>query len=65
MSVIAAAPCWFLHAKLVELFASYSRLIAYGAPVIITGLLFAVIGVAELVITRDEIISVILKKVKK
>ena len=65
MSVIAAAPCWFLHAKLVELFASYGRLIAYGAPVIITGLLFAVIGVAELVVTRDEIISVILKKVKK
>ena len=65
MSVIAAAPCYFVHSKLVQVFAPYGRFIGYGAPIVITGLLFAAIGVLELVITRDEIISVIFKKVKK
>ena len=65
MSVIAAVPCWFAHGALVNYFAGHGRLIAYGAPVIISGLLFAVIGVLELIITRDEIISIIFKKVKR
>lgn len=65
MSAIAAAPCFFVHGKLVSVFAPYGRFIGYGAPIVITGLMFAAIGVLELIITRDEIISVILRKVKK
>ena len=65
LSVIAAVPTYFVHNALTGLFEGHGSLIAYGAPVIISGLLFAIIGVLELVITRDEVISVILKKVKK
>ncbi len=65
MSLIAAAPCYFMHKALVAHFAGYSRLIANGLPIALTAIVFAIIGVLELVITKDEIISVILKKVRK
>ena len=65
LSVIAALPTYFAHKALCDAFAGHSSLIAYGAPALISGLLFAAIGVAELVITRDEIVGVILRKVKR
>lgn len=64
-SVIAAVPTYFVHKLTVDYFAGYSKIICYGAPILISGIIFAVIGVLELVITRDEIVRVILKKVKK
>lgn len=64
-SVIAAVPTYFVHNLTVEYFADYSKIICYGAPILISGIVFAVIGVLELIITRDEIISVILHKVRK
>ena len=64
-SVIAAVPTYFIHKLTVEYFADYSKIICYGAPIVISGIIFALIGVLELVITRDEIVRVILKKVKK
>ena len=64
-SVIAAVPTYFVHKFTVEYFADYSKIICYGAPILISGIVFAIIGVLELVITRDEIVRVILKKVKK
>ena len=65
LSVIAAVPTYFVHNALTGLFEGHGSLIAYGAPVVISALLFAIIGVLELVITRDEVISIILKKVRK
>lgn len=64
-SVIAAVPTYFVHNLTVEYFAGYSKIICYGAPILISGIVFAVIGVLELIITRDEIIGVILHKVRK
>lgn len=64
-SVIAAVPTYFVHKLTVDYFAGYSKIICYGAPILISGIVFAIIGVLELVITRDEIVRVILKKVKK
>jgi putative peptidoglycan lipid II flippase len=64
-SVIAAIPTYFVHKFTVDYFSGYSKIICYGAPILITGIVFALIGVLELVITRDEIVRVILKKVKK
>ena len=64
-SVIAAVPTYFVHKLTVDYFAGYSKIICYGAPIVISGIVFALIGVLELVITRDEIVRVILKKVKK
>ena len=63
-SIIAAIPCYFVHSLLVKFFAENSRIVSYGIPVILTALLFAVIGIAELSITKDEIIHTIIKKVK-
>ena len=63
-SIIAAIPCYFVHSLLVKFFAENSRIVSYGIPVILTALLFAVIGIAELIITKDEIIHTIIKKVK-
>lgn len=63
-SIIAAIPCYFVHSLLVKFFAENSRIVSYGIPVILTALLFAVIGIAELIITKDEIIHTIIKKAK-
>ncbi|MGN0749110.1 MAG: murein biosynthesis integral membrane protein MurJ [Treponema sp.] len=63
-SIIAAIPCYFIHSLLVKFFAENSRIVSYGIPVILTALLFAIIGIAELIITKDEIIHTIIQKVK-
>lgn len=63
-SIIAAIPCYFVHSLLVKFFAENSRIVSYGIPVILTAMLFAIIGIAELIITKDEIIHTIIKKVK-
>ena len=63
-SIIAAIPCYFVHSLLVKFFAENSRIVSYGIPVILTAFLFAVIGIAELIITKDEIIHTIIQKVK-
>ena len=65
MSVIAAVPCWFLRPVLLNVFDGHSRLISAGVPAGILAVIFAVIGVAELVITKDEIAMSILKRAKK
>ena len=64
-SVIASIPTYLVHTMMVKVFANSGKLIAYGAPVAISAIIFAVIGVAELIITKDEVVSVILKKVRK
>lgn len=63
-SIIAAIPCYFLRPILLKSFENYGRFISYGVPVIILAIIFIVIGIAELIITKDDIIKVILKKVK-
>ena len=64
-SAIAAIPCFYAHKALVSVFAQHGKLISYGAPVLISGLIFASIGVLELIISRDEIVKIILNKFKK
>lgn len=56
MSVIAAVPCWFLRPLLLKTFEGHGRLISAGLPLAILAVIFAVIGVLELVVTRDEIV---------
>ncbi len=56
MSVIAAVPCWFLRPLLLKTFEGHGRLISSGLPLAILAVIFAVIGVLELVVTRDEIV---------
>ena len=65
MSVIAAVPCWFLRPVLLNAFEGHGRLISAGVPAGLLALLFAVVGVLELVITRDEIAMSIIKRGNK
>ena len=62
MSVIAAVPCWFLRPVLLNAFEGHNRIISAGAPVAILAIVFAVLGVLELVITKDEIAISIIKR---
>lgn len=64
-SVIAAIPSYFVHNTLVKFFADYGRLISFGVPVFGTALVFAIIGILELIITKDEIIRTIINKFSK
>ncbi len=64
-SVIAALPTYFTHKAITSALEGHGNLLAYGLPILISGLVFALVGVIELLITKDEIIGVILKKVKR
>ena len=64
MSVIAAVPCWFLRPVLLNAFEGHGRLISAGVPAGLLALLFAVVGVLELIVTRDEIAMSIIKRKK-
>ena len=64
-SAIAAVPTYFVHKLMTGFFEGHGRIVGFGVPVIISAIVFGIVGVLELVITRDEIISVILKKVKR
>ena len=62
MSVIAALPCWFFRPLLLKAFEGHGRLVSAGLPAGILAVIFAVIGVLELVVTRDEIVMTIIKR---
>lgn len=64
MSVIAAVPCWFLRPLLLKTFEGHGRLISAGLPAGILAVIFAIIGVLELVVTRDPIVMSIIKRKK-
>jgi len=65
MSVIASVPTIFVRKLILPVFADYGRIVSQGLPIIITAIVFATIGILELIITKDEIIMVIIRKFKK
>ena len=64
-SVIASVPAYFVHQLLVARLADYGKLMSYGVPVLGSAIVFGAVGVGLLIITKDELISVILKKFRK
>lgn len=65
LSVVASVPSYFAHAFLIKQFATHGKLIAFGVPVLISALIFAITGVLELIITKDELVLVIVKKFRR
>lgn len=65
MSVIAAVPCYFIKPFLVTAFEGHGKLISYGLPIIILAVIYFVIGVGELLLTKDDIVRAIIKKIKR
>ncbi len=64
-SFIAAVPVYFLKPALFSLFADRNRFVAQGVPLVLGALLFALIGVFLLVITRDPVVSLITAKFRR
>lgn len=63
-SIIALIPVVLLKGKIINLFSGHNRLISHGGPVFVTAIIFAVIGIGLLVVTKDSLIKMISKKVK-
>ncbi len=64
-SVIASVPVYFLRPVLLNVFAGHNRVISYGIPVLITAVIFGVIGVGLLLVSGDKSTKALLKKFKR
>ncbi|MCI7109001.1 MAG: murein biosynthesis integral membrane protein MurJ, partial [Spirochaetia bacterium] len=64
-SVIAAVPVYFLRPYLLGAFSGHHRFISYGVPVLISALVFALIGIFLLFVFKDENAQVIKDGTKK
>ncbi|MCL2762966.1 MAG: murein biosynthesis integral membrane protein MurJ [Treponema sp.] len=60
-SAIAIVPLHFLSPRLLELFAGNTRIIAYGAPLAINAVIFAVMGITLLAVTKDKQLGELLR----
>ena len=65
LSIVAAIPTYFVRNALLPVFEGHGRLIGFGVPLFVCAIVYAVAGVILLVITKDEIVKVILKKIKR
>ena len=64
-SLIASVPVYFLRKPLVNFFAGHSTIISHGLPVVLSALLFAVLGIIELVLSRDSMLKSVMGKFSK
>lgn len=61
-SIIASVPVYFLRDMIIAKFAGHSRFISQGVPVLITVVMFFIVGVALLFITHDPLVQKITQK---
>lgn len=64
-SLIAAAPCKLLRPLLLENFQDYPRLISQGLPVALLAVIFGLIGILLLIITKDDMAVALKNKIKR
>lgn len=62
LSIIATVPVYFLRPVLLNAFGGSSNIVSYGIPLVAAAIIFAVLGVALLVITRDSLIFSLVKR---
>ena len=65
LSVIAVVPVRLLSPHLLELCAGRGRIIAYGVPLAVNGVIFAALGVTLLFVTRDRQLRNLIRMVRK
>ena len=65
LSILACIPAFFVRKALLPVFEGHGRLIGFGLPFAITAICYGVAGIALLVITKDEIVKVIVKKIRR
>jgi putative peptidoglycan lipid II flippase len=61
LSCISVAPLYFLSPMLLGLFSGRGRIISYGAPFAINAVIFALLGIGLLLVTRDKQINNLLR----
>jgi putative peptidoglycan lipid II flippase len=64
LSGIAVAPLFFLSPALVGLFSGRGRIISYGAPLAINAVIFGLVGIGLLVVTKDKQIQSLLRVIR-
>ena len=64
-SVIASVPVYILHDRIVDLFAGHNRFYSQGFPIILTGIIFAVIGLALMFFTKDPLLKTVTNKLSR
>jgi putative peptidoglycan lipid II flippase len=65
LSAIAIVPIYFLSPVLREMFEGYTRIIAYGVPLIISAIIYFSLGLTMLIIVKDKNITGILNMIRK
>jgi putative peptidoglycan lipid II flippase len=65
LSGIAVTPVVLIGPRVSALFAGQGRLAAYGAPLAINALIFALLGIALLIGTRDRDVKIVLQMLKR
>ncbi len=64
-SLIASAPLFFFKDAIFSIFQGMHRFIAQGVPLVICGIIFALIGTGLLIVSKDKIVIDVLKKIKR
>jgi putative peptidoglycan lipid II flippase len=64
-SVLALAPVLLLSPRLYPLFAGRGRIISYGLPFMINAVMFGVVGVLLLIVSRDKLLRGLVNRIKK
>jgi putative peptidoglycan lipid II flippase len=64
-SLCATAPVWYLGPRFAALFAGKGRIIAYGAPLCVMGIVFAAVGIALLLVSRDKQLIALIRMIRR
>lgn len=65
LSLVASVPAYFVLRAVNSVFAGHGRLIGFGAPLVITSVVYGAIGITLLVITKDETVKMIIRRFNK
>lgn len=65
MSLAASLPVYLLRDRLLALFAGRGRIFSHGIPLCLAALLFGGLGFVMLLVTKDEILSSVMRKVRR
>ena len=65
LSVISIIPVILLKDLIFGLFQNYNRIISQGLPLVLLVLIFGLIGILLMIITKDPLIKTIVSLVKK
>jgi len=65
ISVLAVIPIIFLSPPLRSIFAGHGRIITYGAPLLINAIIYFLLGIGMLALTKDQNLTGIINMIKK